>query len=151
MWNLKGTILWNPKQNILPIHWRFVFYWVVNIQELPHLTPPDSHNAWGRVKHIVCVCKLCYHWFRWWLAAYSASSHYLNRCGFIVNWTLGNIHVPQWYFNRNTTVGIQENILKMSSTNGGHCVSASNVLTDIPLVNTGSNNGLSPIRRQAII
>ena len=36
-------------------------------------------NRWGRVTHI-WVSKLSYHWFRWWLVACSASSHYVNQC-----------------------------------------------------------------------
>ena len=30
------------------------------------------------------------HWFRWWFVACSASSHCLNQCWNIVNWTLRN-------------------------------------------------------------
>ena len=40
------------------------------------------------------------HWFREWLAAYSAPSHYLNQCWVLVNWTLRNKF--QWSFNQNT-------------------------------------------------
>ena len=39
----------------------------------------------------VCVKELGHHWFRWWLVAYSAPSHYLNQCWLIVNRTPGNI------------------------------------------------------------
>ena len=38
----------------------------------------------------ICVCELGQHWFRWWLVAYSAQSHYLKQCCVIVNWTLRN-------------------------------------------------------------
>ena len=31
-----------------------------------------------------------HHWFRQWLVAWPAPSHYLNQCWDIVNWTLGN-------------------------------------------------------------
>ena len=45
---------------------------------------------WGRVT-LICVSKLGHIWFRWWLAACSAPSHYLNQCWYIYNWTTGNI------------------------------------------------------------
>ena len=41
-----------------------------------------SHR--GRVTHI-CVSKICHHWFRQWLGAWSAPSHYLNQYSNIVN------------------------------------------------------------------
>ena len=47
------------------------------------------------------------HWFRQWLVAYSAPSHYLNQCWVIVNWTLRN--KLQWIFNQNTKPFIHEN------------------------------------------
>ena len=61
---------------------------------------------WGRATHI-CVTKVGYHWFRQWLVACSAPSHYLNKCWIIVNWTLVNIF--QWNFNQNTTFFIDKN------------------------------------------
>ena len=39
-----------------------------------------------------------HHWFRWWLVAWSAPSHYLNQCWHIVNWTLRN--KLQWNHNQ---------------------------------------------------
>ena len=48
-----------------------------------------------------------HHWFRWWLVAWSAPSHYLNQCWIVVNWTLKNIF--QWKSNQNTTIFIEEN------------------------------------------
>ena len=47
------------------------------------------------------------HWFRQWLVAWSATSHYLNQCWDIVNWTLRN--KLQWNFNRNFNIFIQKN------------------------------------------
>ena len=44
---------------------------------------------------------------RLWLVAYSAPSHYLKQCWFIVNWTLRN--KLQWKFNQNTKLFIHEN------------------------------------------
>ena len=37
----------------------------------------------------ICVRELGQHWFREWLVAWSAPSHYLNRWWLIVNWPLG--------------------------------------------------------------
>ena len=47
------------------------------------------------------------HWFRKWLVAWTAPSQYLNQCWNIVNWNLRN--KPQWNFNRNSNISIQEN------------------------------------------
>ena len=55
----------------------------------------------GRVR-LICISKLCHHWFRWWLGAWSAPTHYLNQCWYIVNWTLGNKF--QWNLNQNTII-----------------------------------------------
>ena len=55
----------------------------------------------------ICVSKSCHHWFRWWLVAYSAPSHYVNQCWVIVNWILGN--KLQWNFNQNIKLFIHEN------------------------------------------
>ena len=51
-----------------------------------------------------------HHWFRWWLVAWTAPSHYLNQCWNIINWTLGN--KLQWNFNQNSYIFIHENALK---------------------------------------
>ena len=50
-----------------------------------------------------------HHWFRWWLVAWTAPSHYLNQYWNIVNWTLRN--KLQWNFNRDSHIFIQENAL----------------------------------------
>ena len=47
------------------------------------------------------------YWFRWWLVAHLAPSHYLNLCWGIVNWTLRN--KLQWNFDQNTKFIIHEN------------------------------------------
>ena len=60
---------------------------------------------WDRVTHI-CVGKLNIFWFRLWLVACSAPSHYLNQCWNIANCTHGNKR--QWNFNRNSNIFIQE-------------------------------------------
>ena len=64
------------------------------------------------VPHI-CVSEWVQHWFRKWLVAFSAPSHYLNQCWVIVNWNLRN--KLQLNFNQNTKLFIQENHLKISS------------------------------------
>ena len=46
-------------------------------------------------------------WFRKWLVAYSAPSHYLNQIWVIVNWTLRNTLL--WNFNQDTKLFIHEN------------------------------------------
>ena len=51
-----------------------------------------------------------HHWFRQWLVAWSAPSHYLNQCWHIVNLTLMN--KLQWNFNRNANISIQENVFE---------------------------------------
>ena len=61
---------------------------------------------WGRVTHI-CASKPYHHWVRHWLVAWTAPSHYLNECWYIVNWTLRK--KCQWNINRNSNIFIQEN------------------------------------------
>ena len=51
-----------------------------------------------------------HHWFRYWLVAWTAPSHYLKQCWIIVNWSLRN--KLQWNFNRNSNIFIQENALE---------------------------------------
>ena len=50
------------------------------------------------------------HWFRQWLGAWSAPSHYLKKCWNIVNWTLRN--KLQGDFNRNSDIFFQENAIE---------------------------------------
>ena len=64
------------------------------------------------VPHI-CVNESGQHWFRWWLVAYSAPSHYLNQCLDIVNCTFRN--KIQWNFNRNIKFSFTKMHLKISS------------------------------------
>ena len=59
-----------------------------------------------RMPHI-CVSESGQHWFRWWLVAYSAPSHYLNQCWVVVNGDLRN--KLQWIFIQNTKLFIHEN------------------------------------------
>ena len=65
-----------------------------------------THWVWMR--HI-CVSKLYQHWFRYWLVAWLAPSHYLNKCwDIIVNWAFGNKFQWNSNQNQNTTVFISE-------------------------------------------
>ena len=48
-----------------------------------------------------------HHWFRQWLVAWPAPSHYLNHCWSIVNWTIRD--TLQWNCYRNSNIFIQEN------------------------------------------
>ena len=51
-----------------------------------------------------------HHWFRWWLVAWSAPSHYLKQWWNVVNWTLRNkLH---WNFIPNSNIFIQQNALE---------------------------------------
>ena len=65
---------------------------------------------WGRVTHI-CVSKTYQLWFRQWLVAWPAPSHYLNQCWNIVNWTLGN--KLQWNLDRSSYIFIHENAFEI--------------------------------------
>ena len=55
----------------------------------------------------ICVSESGQHWFRQWLVAYWAPSHYLNQCWVIVNENLRN--KVQWNFNQNKKLFIHEN------------------------------------------
>ena len=79
--------------------------------ELPHL-PLVPH---------VQVVELGQHWFRYWLVASTAPSHYLNQCCLIVNRTLRNKR--QWNPIRNTKCFHSwQYIWKCRLRDGGHFV-----------------------------
>ena len=72
-------------------------YDVTRPQWLDTLWPSDTYmRRWSNQQ-----------WFRQWLVAWSAPSHYLNQCWNIVNWTIR--HKIQWNFNQNESIFIQEN------------------------------------------
>ena len=85
---------------ILPFRQQFhiLYKWDLNISTLLTHLPLVPH---------ICASKLGQHWFRGWLAAYSAPSHYLNQCRLIVNWILRN--KLQGNLNQNTKFFIHEN------------------------------------------
>ena len=58
------------------------------------------------------------HWFRYWLVAWTAPSHYLNQCWNIVNWTLRN--KLQWNYSRNYNI-----FFKKDAVENVFCVIAS--------------------------
>ena len=75
---------------------------------------------WGRVTHI-CV-SINHHWFRYWLVAWSAPSHYLNQWLNIVNWTIINkFHWISFKFKNSYS---KKYIWKCCLQNGGQFVSA---------------------------
>ena len=56
----------------------------------------------------IYMCQQTNHrWFRQWLVAWPAPSHYINHCWNIVNWVLRN--KLQWNLNRNSYIFIHEN------------------------------------------
>ena len=57
----------------------------VRIGPLINIKPQWIHSS-PQAPH-VCVSGSGQHWFRQWLVACSAPSHYLNQCWVIVNWT----------------------------------------------------------------
>ena len=84
----------------------------------------------------------------------SVPSHYLNQCCLIVNWTL------QWNSNQNTKLFIHENAFENTIWEMAAMLSREDELTHWGQVThicvsrltiIGSDNGLSPDRRQAII
>ena len=98
---------WKKLSNIATLSWlikyyndRLVMMIMIWLTKLPSLIEAD------RVTHI-CISKLDNHWFRYWLVAWSAPTHHLNQCWFIVNWKLTNKF--QWNFNRNLNIFTEEN------------------------------------------
>ena len=69
----------------------------------------------------VCVSESSQHWFRWWLFAFQAPSHYLNQYWVVVHWNLRN--KLQWIFNQNAKLFIHKNASEnVICQNGGHFV-----------------------------
>ena len=93
--NVQIVIIWKPKwvhsrfrniSNYLNLNWKC-------LQNVDHFVLILTH--FPLVPHI-CVRELGQYWFRWWLVAYSASSHYWNQCWVIVNWTLSTNFNEIW-------------------------------------------------------
>ena len=61
----------------------------------------------------LCVINLCHYWFRQWLVACSAPSHYLNQWCIIFIWTFRNKHQSNCI--RNSKFSFMKMHLKMSS------------------------------------
>ena len=80
--------------------WRDPWFRSVTCRELYHLTQRSL------LTHIY-VNESGQHWFRQWLVACTAPSHYPNQSWFIVNWFF--IDKLQWNFNQNTKPFIHEN------------------------------------------
>ena len=98
-----------------------------------------SFNSSPPIMPHICVGESGPHWFQWRHVAYSAPSHYLNQSWVIVNRALRN--KLQWNLNQNGGHFVQGGDQLI---HWGHiCVSRLTII--------GSDNGLSPGRRQAII
>ena len=75
-----------------------------------------THWDWMMYIYIyVCISKIGHHWFRWWLGACLAPSHYLNQCWHFVDWTLEN--KPQTNLNQNMLIVIKENAIENAVCN----------------------------------
>ena len=57
-----------------------------------------------------CVSKPNHHWFRYWLVAWLAASHYLNQCWNVVNSNPMNKHHSN--LKRNSYISIQESVFE---------------------------------------
>ena len=109
-------------------HWSLIILWYLIIL-ISNSSTPKTNRYFSNcdlthpplVPHM-CVSESGQHWFRKWLVAYSAPSHYLNQCRIIVNWTLRNKF--QWNCNRNTNKTFRsiKYIWKYRLRNGGHFV-----------------------------
>ena len=81
-------------------HFNVLMFIIINQYVISHL-PLVPH---------ICISESGQHWFRLWLVAYSAPSHYLNQCWLIVNWTLRD--TIRWNFSQKSIFFIQENVLE---------------------------------------
>ena len=81
-------------------------YWISSFAAVcPIIVSYFSLPYWGRVTHI-WVSNLDHHWYRKWLVAWPAPSHYLVQCWNIINLNLRN--KLQWNINQNSYIFIQE-------------------------------------------
>ena len=84
------------------------------------------------VPHI-CVSESGQHWFREWLVTYSAPSHYLKQCWFVVNLALRN--KVQWNFNQNVKLSFKKMHLKTSSAIWWpFCPERDELILNLPLI-----------------
>ena len=75
-----------------------------------------SLNIQSASTHLLSNAHTCFNesgrpWFRQWLVAYSAPSHYLNQYWVIINWTLRND--LQWNYNHNAKLFSHENAFEI--------------------------------------
>ena len=80
------------------------------------LTITGRFNSSSPVALHKCVNQLGQHWFRQWLVTYSAPSHLLNQCWFIVNWGIGNKLIEILIFS------FKKYVWKYRLWHGGHFV-----------------------------
>ena len=88
----------------------------------------------------IFVSESVHHYFTYWLGIYSAPSHYRNRCWIIINCTQKNKR--QWQFHQDAIICFTIYTLIHLSRVKHICVGNLTII--------GSDNGLSPDRRQAI-
>ena len=65
-------------------------WWLICEQQICVISSPYIMAFRPKVTHI-CVSKTYQHWFRLWLVAYLAPTHYLNQCWQIANQSPRNI------------------------------------------------------------
>ena len=69
----------------------------------------------------ICVCELGQYWFRLWLTACWAPSHYLNQFWLIINWDIRNKN-PVKFESKYKIFHSYKFIWKCRLQNGGHFV-----------------------------
>ena len=92
--SLKWCIICIFTKDYLKINVQLHITWIRSIYHLTH---------WGRVTN-TCISKL-HHWFRKWLVAWSAPSHYLKQC-----WDIANSNIKnklEWNPKQNFYIFIQ--------------------------------------------
>ena len=94
VWYNQNIFIWI---NADPIHWGITQNMTKTSSVLVNVDIDMAEINIGQIEltHLplvlhICVSKLGKHWFRQWVAACSAPSHYLKQCRLLVNWTLGN-------------------------------------------------------------
>ena len=85
-----------PKLHITDFLWgeSTGFWWITLTKGQQYRKHFHVMTLWVLLTHCDWVTHICqennHHWFRYWLVAWPAPSHYLNQCWNIVDWTLEN-------------------------------------------------------------
>ena len=113
--NVKSPGRWQGPQAVICIY-LWVHNFIILCLQMPESDMFSTKFLWiiqrAPVTHL-CVTKTCHHWFRWWLVAFSASSHYLNQYWLIVNWTTAYYFSEIWI--KIPDFSLKKKILKKSS------------------------------------